>query len=179
MDVEEFTASNRAEPRKYRHDPEELRKNLCHLLDNYNPIIEYLAAASIPLNSIATSASILTFLSLMLFLNGKIRMTRTISGLNVIILLVMVALALGIQLGIGSARLRFTRINHDRSAFNEFTEAEDTHLVRLVSIAQNSSKILDRIQWLYLNGLFKVLYGFLGLTVTLLIWGMLIELLAI
>lgn len=162
--------------RSNSHDIGTIRNDLCSLLDNYAPKIEYLTAAAVPLNSIATSASILTFLSLMLFLNGQVGMTRFITGVNVIILLIMVALTLGIQLGISSAKLRFTRINHDRSAFDDFVNAKEAHLFRLIHIAENSSKILDRIQWLYLNGLFKVLYGFLGITVSLLIWGMLLEL---
>jgi hypothetical protein len=47
----------------HSHEPKQLRQELLELLGNSNLKIEYLSAAATPLASVATSASVLTFLS--------------------------------------------------------------------------------------------------------------------
>jgi len=154
----------------HSHDPEIIRQDLCQLLDTYSLKVEYLSAASAPLNSVATSTSVLTFLSMLLFLNSSQLITRLIAGLNIVLLLLMVFTSLITQIMINSAKLRLARINHDRSAYDEFKTADQSILIRLSHLAQKSSKVIDRIQWLYVNAqLFRILYLFLIATVSILI----------
>lgn len=159
----------------HSHDPEIIRKDLCQLLDTYSLKVEYLSAASAPLNSVATSTSVLTFLSMLLFLNSSQYFTRLLAGLNIILLLLMVFTSLITQIMINSAKLRLARINHDRSEYDDFKTADPSILIRLSHLAQKSSKVIDRIQWLYVNGLFRVLYLFLIITVSILILLILLE----
>ena len=106
----------------HTHDPETLRNELCQLIDSYKPKVEYLSAAGAPLTSIATSTTILTFVSVQLFLrNGSPPIFKLLAGLNIILLLFMAFISLIIQIMIANAKLRFARIAHDRLEYEDFT----------------------------------------------------------
>ncbi|MFX0183138.1 MAG: hypothetical protein ACFE95_08670 [Candidatus Hodarchaeota archaeon] len=164
----------------HSHDPKRLRQELLLLLGNSSLKIEYLSAAATPLASVATSASVLTFLSLQLFINGYQRHTRLFAGLNIILLLFMVFISLFTQIMIYRAKLRLSRVNHDLKVDDileceEFTPEQHSHLIHLSHLASEGTKTTDRIQWLYTHGLFRVLYAFIFISVLLLIFLTLTE----
>jgi ABC-type multidrug transport system fused ATPase/permease subunit len=164
----------------HSHEPKQLRKELLELLRNSSLKIDYLSAAATPLASVATSASVLTFLSLQLFVNGYQRHTRFIAGLNIILLLFMVFISLITQIMIYRAKLRLARVNHDLKGdeileCENFTPEQHSRLVYLSHLASKGTKTTDRIQWLYTHGLFRVLYAFIFISVFLLIFLTLIE----
>ena len=158
----------------HSHDSNQLRQDLVELLDSYNLKIEYLSVAATPLATIATSASILTFLSVQLFLNSLQSVTRLLAGINIIFLLLMVLTSIVFQIVIYRAKLRLARVNHDLKSqgileCEEFTNDQHSHLIKLSHLAQNGTKTIDRIQWLYTHGLWRLMYTFLILCVFLLI----------
>lgn len=158
----------------HSHNPNQLRQELVKLLDSYNLKIEYLSVAATPLATIATSASILSFLSVQLFLNSLQSVTRLLAGINIIFLLLMVLSSIFFQIMIYRAKLRLARVSHDLKTqgileCEEFTNDQYSHLIRLSHLAQNGTKTIDRIQWLYTHGLWRLLYTFLILCVLLLI----------
>ncbi|MHA1971502.1 MAG: hypothetical protein ACTSW1_00835 [Candidatus Hodarchaeales archaeon] len=164
----------------HSHDPETLRTELIETLEHLKLRIEYLSAAATPLASVATSSSVLTFLSLQLFMNGYYQLTRLLAGFNIVLLLFMVFISLISQVMIYRARLRLNRVNHDLTIINildkkEFSVQESKRLVHLSHLAEDSTKTMDRIQWLYVHGLFNVLYAFISLSVFLLITLILLE----
>jgi len=165
----------------HSHDPETLRTELIKTLDHLKLRIDYLSAAATPLASVATSSSVLTFLSLQLFMNGNYPFTRLFAGINIILLLSMVFISLISQIMIYRARLRLNRVNHDLTIINilnkkEFSDQEKKRLIHLSHLAEDSTRTMDRIQWLYVHGLFRILYTFISITVFLLIILILIEL---
>lgn len=158
----------------HSHDPNQLRQELVKLLASYNLKIEYLSVAATPLATIATSASILTFLSVQLFLNSFQPVTRLLAGINIIFLLLMVFTSILFQMVIYRAKLRLARVSHDLKSqgileCEKFTDDQHSHLIKLSHLAQNGTKTIDRIQWLYTHGLWRLLYAFLILCVFLLI----------
>jgi hypothetical protein len=164
----------------HSHDPKKLRQELLELLQNYGVQIEFLSAAASPLASIATSTSVLTFVSLQLFFNGIQSLTRILAGFNILLLLIMVFVSLFTQIVIYRAKIRLARVNHDLKTkgileCEEFSDQEVAQLIQLSHLAQNASKIIDRIQWLYLHGLFRVFYAVLTICIGLLIYLVLSE----
>jgi len=158
----------------HSHDPNQLRQELVELLASYNLKIEYLSVAATPLATIATSASILTFLSVQLFLNSLQPVTRLLAGINITFLLIMVFISIFFQMVIYRAKLRLARVSHDLKSqgileCEKFTSDQHSHLIKLSHLAQNGTKTIDRIQWLYTHGLWRLLYAFLIICISLLI----------
>ncbi|WP_455462898.1 hypothetical protein, partial [Candidatus Hodarchaeum mangrovi] len=143
---------------KHSHDPIELRKELLQLLDISSHRIDYLTTAATPLASVATSASILTFLSLQLFLNGINTLTQFLAGINILFLLLMVFISLMTQVMIYRAKLRLSRVNHDLNISKILDQAsisldDQKRLRNLSHLARKSISTIDRIQWMYTHGL--------------------------
>ena len=74
----------------HSHKPDQLRQELVALLENYNLKTDHISVAATPLATIATSATILTFLSIQLFMNSLNSVSRLFARINVIFLLIMV-----------------------------------------------------------------------------------------
>ncbi len=164
----------------HSHKPDQLRQELVALLANYNLKIDHISVAATPLATIATSATILTFLSIQLFMNSLQSMSRLLAGINIIMLLFMVFISLLLQMMIYRAKLRLAWVNHEIKAqgilkCKEFTPEQHKYLVKMSHIAQKGSKMIDRIQWLYFHGLWRLLYAFLIICVSLLILMILTE----
>jgi hypothetical protein len=158
----------------HSHDPLAIKNELIDLLGNSRTRIEFLTAAATPLFSVATSASVLTFLSLQLFINGSTKTIRLLAGINIIFLLFMVFIALVTQVMIHRARLRLARVNHDLQIQEildkeQLSPEEIEQLLSLSHLALKSQSTINRIQWLYNNGLFRLLYFFIAMTVSVLI----------
>jgi hypothetical protein len=164
----------------HSHKPDQLRQELVALLTNYNLKTDHISVAATPLATIATSATILTFLSIQLFLNSLNSGSRLLAGINVIFLLIMVFISLLLQMMIYRAKLRLAWVNHDIKAqgileCEDFTPEQHTYLIKMSHIAQKGSQMVDRIQWLYFHGLWRLLYAFLIVCVSLLILLILTE----
>ncbi|MHA1994077.1 MAG: hypothetical protein ACW97Z_06025 [Candidatus Hodarchaeales archaeon] len=154
----------------HSHEAIALRKELLELLENASIRIEFLSAAATPLVSVATSASILTFLSIQFFFNGTLLSTRLIAGINILLLLSMVFISLITQIMIHRARLRLARVKHDLNIekildSDQFNSEEHQVLIKLSHLALKSRSTIDRVQWLYNHGLFQFLFLFITLTV--------------
>ena len=165
---------------KHSHDPVELRNELLQLLDISSLRIDYLTTAATPLASIATSASVLTFLSLQLFLNGTHNFTQFMAGINILFLLCMVFISLLTQIMIYRAKLRLSRVNHDLKISkildkSSISLGDQKILLNLSHLARKSISTIDQIQWMYTHGLFRILYTFITITVSLLIFLIIIE----
>jgi hypothetical protein len=159
----------------HSHEAIALRKELLELLENSGTRIEFLSAAATPLVSVAMSASVLTFLSLQFFFSGTLLSTRLIAGINILMLLGLVFISLITQIMIHRARLRLARVNHDLNIKRildkeQFNIDEHQVLIKLSHLAIKSRSTIDRVQWLYNHGLFQILYFFITLTVTGLIF---------
>ncbi len=167
----------------HSHEPEQLKNELIKLLSNYNNKIEYLSASATPLASVATSSSILTFVSLQLFLNGSKPETRLLSAGNIIFLLVIVFTSLITQIMIYRAKLRFARVNFEL-ADGVFEKAEGSNLnrkfhsrlIHLSHLVNSAVRTIDRIQWLNIHVFFRLFYLFLTISVSLLIFLIISEL---
>jgi hypothetical protein len=161
---------------KHSHEPEYLKQELVELLSNYNNKIEYLTASATPLSSIATSSSILTFISLQLFLNASQTVIRFLAGCNIIFLLIVVFTSLITQLMIYRAKLRFARVNFELAEgvtdkLDEESTQEEvlSRLIHLSHLANKAVRTIDRIQWLNIHVFFRLFYIFLTFCVSLLI----------
>lgn len=166
----------------HSHEPEQLKNELIKLLSNYNNKIEYLSASATPLASVATSSSILTFVSLQLFLNGSKPETRLLSAGNIIFLLVIVFTSLITQIMIYRAKLRFARVNFelaegvvDKAEGSSLNEKNYSRLIHLSHLANSAVKTIDRIQWLNIHVFFRLFYIFLTVCVSLLIFLIIYE----
>jgi len=160
---------------RHSHEPEYLKQELIELLSNYKNKIEYLTASATPLSSIATSSSILTFISLQLFLNGSQIGIRILAGFNIIFLLIVVFVSLTTQLMIYRAKLRFARVNYelaegvtkkleDKNVYEEVL----SRLIHLSHLANKAVRTIDQIQWLNIHVFFRLFYIFLTICVSLL-----------
>ncbi|MFX1507516.1 MAG: hypothetical protein ACFFDC_15640 [Promethearchaeota archaeon] len=107
----------------HSHKPDHLRQELVALLTNYNLKTDHISVAATPLSTIATSATILTFLSIQLFMNSLNSVSRLLAGINVIFLLIMVFISLLLQMMIYRAKLRLAWVNHDLKS-QEILECE-------------------------------------------------------
>ena len=159
----------------HAHDPIALREELLELIKYGDLRVEFLGTAATPLVSVATSASVLTFLSLQFFFNGSLFSTRLLAGINIIFLLSMVFISLIVQVMIHRARLRLSRVKHDLKIqklldCEEITPEMRNQLVFLSHLASQSLKTINAIQWLYNNGLFRLLYALITITVTVLVF---------
>ncbi|MFX0085153.1 MAG: hypothetical protein ACFFAU_05735 [Candidatus Hodarchaeota archaeon] len=161
---------------EHSHEPKYLKQELVELLSNYNNKIEYLTASATPLSSIATSSSILTFISLQLFLNGSQTEIRILAGCNIILLLTIVFTSLITQLMIYRAKLRFARVNFELAeGVTDKIEDKSVHkevhsrLIHLSHLANKAVRTIDLIQWLNIHVFFRLFYIFLTFCVSLLI----------
>ena len=166
------------------HDPIALRTELLEIIKHGDLRIEFLGTAATPLVSVATSASVLTFLSLQFFFNGSLFSTRLFAGINIIFLLLMVFISLITQVMIHRARLRLSRVKHDLKIkklldCEEFSNEEHNQLVFLSHLALSSQKTINSIQWMYNHGLFRLLYALITISVTILIFIILSEILVL
>ncbi|MHA2305398.1 MAG: hypothetical protein ACXACU_08385 [Candidatus Hodarchaeales archaeon] len=163
----------------HSHEPEKLKNELIELLSNYNNKIEYLSASATPLASIATSSSILTFVSLQLFLNGSKAGIRLVAGGIIIFLLIIVLTSLITQTMIYRAKLRFARVNFELAegvTTSQMDQKTHSRLIHLSHLADSAVKTIDRIQWLNVHVFFRLFYTFLTICVSLLIGLILLEL---
>jgi hypothetical protein len=161
--------------KRHSHDVEGLKKELIDILENAEIRVEFLSAAATPLASIATSSSILTFLSLQFFFNSSQKFTQILTGINILILLSLVFISLIIQVMIHRARLRIARIKLDLELTNileneGLTGKLKDQLIKLSHFALKSQGTIDRVQWLYNHGLFRLLYVLISLTVVILMY---------
>ena len=166
----------------HSHVPEQLKNELIELLSNYNNKIEYLTASATPLASVATSSSILAFVSLQLFLNGSKPETRLLAGGNIIFLLVIVFTSLITQIMIYRAKLRFARVNFElaegvieKAEGSSLNEKIHSRLIHLSHLANSAVKTIDLIQWLNIHVFFRLFYIFLTICVSLLIFLIILE----
>jgi len=166
----------------HSHEPEQIKNELIELLSNYNNKIEYLSASATPLASVATSSSILAFVSLQLFLNGSKPETRLLAGGNIIFLLVIVFTSLITQIMIYRAKLRFARVNFElaegvieKAEGSSLNGKIHSRLIYLSHLANSAVKTIDRIQWLNIHVFFRLFYIFLTICVSLLIFLIILE----
>ncbi len=94
--------------------------------------------------------------------------------MNIIFLLVIVFISLFFQIMIYRAKLRLSRVNHDLKSqgileCEEFSDEQYSHLIKMSHLAQSGIKTIDRIQWLYIHDLWRILYAFLIICISLLI----------
>lgn len=161
--------------KRHSHDVQTLKKELSDILDNAKIRVEFLSAAATPLASIATSSSVLTFLSLQFFFNSSINFTKFLLGINILLLLSMVFISLIIQVMIHRARLRIARVRLDLE-LTKILENEDyvnknkDQLINLSHFALQSQGTINKVQWLYNHGLFNLLYILISITVIILMF---------
>ena len=163
------------------HDKVSLREELKANIRTSREKIDYLASGAQPLATIATSTSVLTIVSFQLLLNGSEWYIKIMGGFLIFFLLSLTFLSLIIRLMISRARLRFSRVQFDLQETGlleceELSEEQERHLLRLNHLARKGGKTIDRIQWLYIHGLWNLIYGMLAIIFVLMLVAIGLEL---
>lgn len=145
------------------HDKKNLREELKAIIRTSREKVDYLSSGAQPLTTIATSTSVLTIVSLQLLLNGSEWFIKIFGGILIFLLLSLTLMSLLIRLMISRARLRFSRVQFDLQETGlleceEFSGEQKNHLIRLSHLARKGGKTIDRIQWLYIHGLWNLIY---------------------